>query len=80
MVRVSFRVRVRVRVSRNPSPNPSPSQERVGEAVSLRQRERGSLGAMGAGQWTGQFRTRPHALLDVRGLASVEQWERCGLG
>jgi hypothetical protein len=30
--------------------------------------------AMGAGQWTGQFRTRPHALLDVRGLESVEQW------
>ena len=42
-------------------------EERVGEATSLRQRERGSLGAMGAGQWTGQFRTRPHALLDVRG-------------
>ena len=51
-------------------------EERVGEATSLRQRERGSLGAMGAGQWTGQFRTRPHALLDVRGLSSVEEWEK----
>ena len=51
-------------------------EERVGEATSLRQRERGSLGAMGAGQWTGQFRTRPHALLDVRGLSSVEEWEQ----
>ena len=51
-------------------------EERVGEPTSLRQRERGSLGAMGAGQWTGQFRTRPHALLDVRGLSSVEEWEQ----
>ena len=50
--------------------------EAVGDPVPLRDREQGSLGAMGAGQWTGQFRTRPHALLDVRGLASVEEWER----
>ena len=51
-------------------------EERVGEPTALRQRERGSLGAMGAGQWTGQFRTRPHALLDVRGLGSIEEWEK----
>jgi len=48
--------------------------ECVGEPVSLRDREQGSLGAMGAGQWTGQWRTRPHALLDVRGFASVDDW------
>lgn len=46
----------------------------VGEAPSLRERERSSLGAMGAGQWTGQFRTRPHALLDVRHLNDVDEW------
>ena len=48
--------------------------EEIGEPISLQQRERGSLGAMGAGQWTGQFRTRPHALLDVRSLTSVGNW------
>ncbi len=31
---------------------------------------------MGAGQWTGQWRTRPHALLDVRELGSVEEWAK----
>ena len=46
----------------------------VGEPVSLEEREQGSLGAMGAGQWTGQFRTRPHALLDVRALTCVDEW------
>ena len=51
-----------------------PEHEPVGEPVSLRERERGSLGAMGAGQWTGQFRTRPHALLDVRGFKSIDEW------
>ena len=76
VVRVRVRVRPDPNPNLNPNPNPNPNQERVGEATSLRQRERGSLGAMGAGQWTGQFRTRPHALLDVRGLASVEEWER----
>ena len=29
---------------------------------------------MGAGQWTGQFLTRPHALLDVRNFTSVSDW------
>lgn len=52
---------------------PGESDE-VGEPLPLELRERGSLGAMGAGQWTGQFRTRPHALLDVRRLGSVEEW------
>jgi hypothetical protein len=50
--------------------------EAVGEAIPLRERERGSLGAMGAGQWTGQWRTRPHALLDVRQLESADAWAR----
>lgn len=51
-----------------------PENKTVGEPVSLREREKGSLGAMGAGQWTGQWRTRPHALLDVRGMSSVDDW------
>ena len=53
----------------------SPGEEEpVGEPFSQREREAASLGAMGAAQWTGRWRTRPHALLDVRGLASVEEW------
>ena len=35
-----------------------------------------SLGAMGAGQWTGRWRTRPHALLDVRGYGDVDEWAK----
>jgi len=46
----------------------------VGEPLSLKEREGASLGAMGAAQWTGTRRTRPHALLDVRELSSVEEW------
>jgi len=53
-----------------------PRDEPTGDPYTLREREQGSLGAMGAGQWTGQFRTRPHALLDVRGLSSVEEWTK----
>jgi len=53
---------------------PASDEQPMGEPVDLLEREQGSLGAMGAGQWTGQFRTRPHALLDVRGLSSVDEW------
>jgi len=49
-------------------------EELVGAPLKLRERESYSLGAMGAGQWTGQFYTRPHALLSVRNLTSVDQW------
>lgn len=52
----------------------APEEQPVGDPVPLRERERGSLGAMGAGQWTGQWRTRPHALLDVRNLTHVDEW------
>lgn len=51
-----------------------PEEMAVGDVLPLRERERSSLGAMGAGQWTGQFRTRPHALLDVRPYSSVDEW------
>ena len=51
-----------------------PEDEPVGPPVGLRDREYSSLGAMGANQWTGAFRTRPHALLDVRPLGSVDEW------
>lgn len=46
----------------------------VGQIFSTSQREQASLGAMGAGQWTGQYRTRPHAILDVRNFESVDDW------
>uniref|UniRef100_A0A7S2HZX6 Uncharacterized protein n=1 Tax=Helicotheca tamesis TaxID=374047 RepID=A0A7S2HZX6_9STRA len=46
----------------------------TGTPYSRMERERNSLGAMGAGQWTGQYFTRPHALLDVRNFTSVDEW------
>lgn len=39
-------------------------------------REQASLGAMGAAQWSGRWKTRPHALLDVTGYKTVEEWEQ----
>lgn len=38
----------------------------TGEPFSMNEREMASMGAMGASQWTGQWRTRPHALLTLR--------------
>ena len=51
-------------------------EEVVGEPISLEEREEASLGAMGAAQWTGQWRTRPHALLELEGLESVDDWTK----
>jgi len=42
--------------------------------LSLQERELNTLGAMGAGQWSGQYMTRPHALLNVRNYTRVEEW------
>lgn len=39
-------------------------------------REQASLGAMGAAQWTGKWKTRPHALLDVTQFSSVDEWHQ----
>lgn len=50
---------------------PLPDEEPTGEATSQYEREEESLGAMGAGQWMGQFRTRPHALLDVSSTSNL---------
>mmetsp|Transcript_14640 Transcript_14640/g.21631 ORF Transcript_14640/g.21631 Transcript_14640/m.21631 type:complete len:364 (+) Transcript_14640:105-1196(+) len=51
-----------------------PEEEAVGDSYSWDDRESASLGAMGAGQWTGQYRTRPHALLTVKNITSVDEW------
>jgi hypothetical protein len=51
-------------------------EEAVGAALSLADRESSSLGAMGAGQWLGQYRTRPHSLLTVTNFTSVDDWIR----
>jgi hypothetical protein len=53
-----------------------PENQVVGAPIPLEERESASLGAMGAAQWTGQFRTRPHALLVVDDLSHVDEWER----
>jgi hypothetical protein len=46
----------------------------VGESFSIEDREYNSLGAMGAGQWMGQFKTRPHALLKLENITTVDEW------
>jgi peptidyl-tRNA hydrolase len=51
-----------------------PEEKTVGDPFPIEERERHSLGAMGAGQWTGQFMTRPHALLELQNITSVEDW------
>ena len=57
----------------NHSPSPSELAECMESALfgapfGRQEREGHSLGAMGAGQWTGRWTTRPHALLSVREL------------
>jgi hypothetical protein len=48
----------------------------TGEPFSRYERESASMGAMGAGQWTGQYRTRPHALLCLsqQNYTTVDDW------
>lgn len=57
-------------------PTSNNEEELVGIPYSLDEREINSLGAMGAAQWTGQFRTRPHSLLDIRNFTTVDDWVR----
>ncbi|CAB9531346.1 expressed unknown protein [Seminavis robusta] len=45
-----------------------------GEPFSLYERESNSLGAMGAAQWSGRWKTRPHALLQIQNLTHVDEW------
>ena len=49
-------------------------EEPVGDPLPIEDREYYSLGAMGAGQWMGQFKTRPHALLELKNITSVDDW------
>jgi len=56
---------------------PASEEALTGEPIPLGSREQASLGAMGAGQWMGQYMTRPHSLLDVSpqsNITSVEDW------
>lgn len=53
-----------------------PEDKLVGQPFGLYERERASLGAMGAAQWTGQWKTRPHALLSLHNLTSIEDYEK----
>ena len=53
---------------------PENDETLVGDKISGFERERSSLGAMGAAQWTGQWTTRPHALLDVSNMTNVDDW------
>ena len=55
--------------------NTADLEERLtGEPFSTDDREISSLGAMGAAQWTGNFKTRPHALLDISNFTCVDDW------
>jgi len=52
-----------------------PAEEKpVGDPISMDDREYYSLGAMGAAQWTGRFRTRPHALLSLHNITTIDDW------
>ena len=53
---------------------PEDEEETVGASISRADREMSSLGAMGAAQWTGQFRTRPHSLLTVTNYTCLDDW------
>jgi len=58
---------------------PTSEEALTGEPFPRSSREQSSLGAMGAGQWLGQFKTRPHSLLDVSpqsNITSIDDWVR----
>jgi len=55
---------------------PEDEEALTGEPFSLYERESASLGAMGAAQWSGRWKTRPHALLSLHNLTCVEDWEK----
>ena len=51
-----------------------PEEKTVGDRFSIEERESNSLGAMGAAQWTGQWKTRPHALLELTTITTIDDW------
>ena len=51
-----------------------PEEQAVGDRFSIEERESNSLGAMGAAQWTGQWKTRPHALLELTDIDTIDDW------
>lgn len=51
-----------------------PEEKPVGDPISIEDRELNSLGAMGAAQWTGRWKTRPHALLELKNFTTVDDW------
>ena len=51
-----------------------PEEKPVGDRYSVEDRESNSLGAMGAAQWTGQWKTRPHALLELKNITTIDDW------
>lgn len=55
---------------------PKNEEELTGAPIPMFEREQASLGAMGAAQWTGRFRTRPHALLRVTNFTDIADWEK----
>jgi len=55
---------------------PADAEQTIGEPIRRFEREQNSLGAMGAGQWLGQFKTRPHALLKLDNITDVDEWKK----
>jgi hypothetical protein len=51
-----------------------PEEKPVGDRFSIEEREDNSLGAMGAAQWTGRWKTRPHALLELTNITTIDDW------
>jgi hypothetical protein len=55
-----------------------PEELPVGDPINIYDREQASLGAMGASAWGGQWKTRPHALLQLTNqnirFTTVDDW------
>lgn len=60
--------------SQSQQPQIEDSNVLMGAPLSQYEREENSLGAMGAGQWLGQWKTRPHSLLSITDFADADGW------
>lgn len=81
MLEEAVRMMMMMTMTTQPKDSNSAAERRLmGEPFSQYERESASLGAMGAAQWTGQWRTRPHALLSLHmhpnNWTSVQDWEK----
>mmetsp|Transcript_12457 Transcript_12457/g.35390 ORF Transcript_12457/g.35390 Transcript_12457/m.35390 type:complete len:296 (-) Transcript_12457:394-1281(-) len=63
-----------VRMAKTALKDLPPEEKLMGDRFSVEERESNSLGAMGAAQWTGRWKTRPHALLELKNITTIDDW------